>query len=313
MADFFNTQKSETPTKTMKNAWLLYVLAHALVANVLAKYLIKKATAAHSRTMRIALQFFFCFLLASCLSFASGTNLVLQPFLLIGALGFLNGIAAYFQWRAINISVSKTALYTFWDDVIAMTLSYAVLREGQWLNGFSAAGIALSIFSVIAFARIDYRERGEVRTSPIALYGYITTYSVIWGGALFAMKYCGMSGITFTSFAPSWYGGAFVSTALGMFLYRETTALPDARFSLKDIMQTAALSAVIVLSLGLAYLSYQHAPQIVVQPLMLVGEMTLSALVGLWWFQETRQFNTRKKRLLFLSALVGGLLVAVSY
>jgi hypothetical protein len=65
-------------------------------------------------------------------------------------------------------------------------------------------------------------------------------------------------------------------------------------------------------AVGAAYSAYRMAPQTIVQPLFLVGEMVGPALIGLYVFGE-REALARRDQLYFAIGLAGGLLVALSF
>jgi hypothetical protein len=69
----------------------------------------------------------------------------------IVAVGFGNGLAAYCYYKAIALSLSRTSLFAFWDDLLAMGLSYGLLHEGQFLNVRIVLGIGVSVGAVILF------------------------------------------------------------------------------------------------------------------------------------------------------------------
>ena len=71
-------------------------------------------------------------------------------------------------------------------------------------------------------------------------------------------------------------------------------------------------SLLILGSVGAAYGAYRLAPQTVVQPLFLVGEMVGPALIGLYVFGE-REALARRDQAYFALGLAGGLLVALSF
>jgi hypothetical protein len=69
---------------------------------------------------------------------------------------------------------------------------------------------------------------------------------------------------------------------------------------------------VVLTAMSAAYSAYRLAPQTVVQPLFLVGEMIAPALIGLYVFAE-REALDRYEHVLFATGLAGGLLVALSF
>ena len=72
-----------------------------------------------------------------------------------------------------------------------------------------------------------------------------------------------------------------------------------------------ALALCVFISLALSYTAYQLAPQNIVQPFFLVGEMILPALIGLFIFSERRGLDKTEKFSFALGAL-GGIIIAIS-
>ena len=68
----------------------------------------------------------------------------------------------------------------------------------------------------------------------------------------------------------------------------------------------------VLVTMSMAFWAYRLAPQTVVQPLFLVGEMVAPALVGLYVFAE-REALDRIEQYYFVLGLGGGLLVALSF
>lgn len=122
----------------------------------------------------------------------------------IVAVGFGNGLAAYCYYKAITISLSRTALFAFWDDLLAMGLSYGLLHEGQFLNTRMGLGIGVSVGAVILFTVHGYRQQSQeeepARLSK-RLYVYAGTYSVLVGVGVFL---CAISGSRARGSGRSW-------------------------------------------------------------------------------------------------------------
>ena len=79
-----------------------------------------------------------------------------------------------------------------------------------------------------------------------------------------------------------------------------------------DWLRVVGLNCLVLVTMSAAFWAYRLAPQTVVQPLFLVGEMVGPALVGLYVFGE-REALDRLEHLYFAVGLVGGVLVALSF
>jgi hypothetical protein len=232
----------------------------------------------------------------------------------IVAVGFGNGLAAYCYYKAIAISLSRTALFAFWDDLLAMGLSYGLLHEGQFLNTCLLLGIGLSVGAVIGFT--VHSTQAPPTSAPAAarpprrLYLYAGTYSLLVGGGVFFMRYLGVQGTGLGTFLVNWYGGV-VAAALLLVLPSPDAWAALTAFSRGHLVRLGGLSLVTLVAISAAFLAYRLAPQTVVQPLFLVGEMVAPALLGLYVFAEREAFD-RWEVCYFGLGLAGGLVVALS-
>ncbi len=308
--------------------WCVPVIIRLITAYVIAQAIIKKLTGKHSRAKRIALQFFICTLFA--LVYARGQSQPIltpaTPFILI--VGFANGIAAYCQWTAMHYSMSKNAVFTVWDDVIALSLGFIVLGERTFLNPSIIIGIILSLSAAALFGKSEYArwktahkeeqakddvQRVANAKSAIVFFSCLITYSVIWGGAAFSMRYYALREIGAGTFMASWYIGALMSMLLIQSLERlrrDAHATPP--LTSGDILGVGVLSVFIVASLGLEYWALQLAPLVVIQPIFLVAELIIPALLGLYLFKE-RRYITGTEWFYFALAMYGGLQVGIGF
>jgi hypothetical protein len=214
--------------------------------------------------------------------------------------------------------LSRTALFAFWDDLIAMGLSYALLHEGQFLNPGMLVGIGLSVGAVILFtlhgAQPEPPSKEAPERLPRRLYLYAGAYSVMLGFGVFFMRYLGVKHTGLATFLVNWYGGVLLAAwGLSLLLPEEATdpiALPAVPW--RDRLRILGLSLVVLTAMSAAYTAYRLAPQTVVQPLFLVGEMIAPALIGLYVFAERAALD-RYEQGLFAAGLAGGLLVALSF
>jgi hypothetical protein len=290
--------------------WYVPVAVRILTGYVAVPILLKPLVDRYAQATLLLLQFTACFGVALALAAALG-----QAHLdwTIAAVGGANGLAAYCYRQAIAISLSRTALFAFWDDLLAMGLSYGLLGEGQFLNTRIVLGIVASVTAVILFtvhsSRTQAAGKEEQTRIPARLYLYAGVYSIILGVGVFFMRYLGVQGTGLGTFLVNWYGGVVLAAAV-LFLTapdEERTMLPK-----EDWPRVFGLSLLVVVTMSTAFWAYRLAPQTVVQPLFLVSEMVAPALIGLYVFAE-RQALDRREQLYFAVGLGGGLLVAVSF
>jgi len=215
---------------------------------------------------------------------------------------------------AIDISLSKTSLFTWIDDVIVVNLALWGLGEFGIVDRTMGVGIALSLAALVFFAIHDaLRKKTSSRKVGLALYVWIAAYSLVWGLAPVFMRHFAVEGLPLISFLQPWYWGAFGAACVIFALRRRKHAssaqsLPLAR----DALLAGGAGVGIVASLALAYWALQLAPLVVVQPIFLVSEMIFPALIGLFGFSEGKTF-TRFEWLYFGVGVFGVCLIAIGY
>jgi hypothetical protein len=295
--------------------WYVPVMFRIVVTYVALPILVKPLAEHPARAPILALQFL------GAVGLALPAALILRQGTLhvpIAVVGFFTGLAAYAYWRAIDLSLSRTALFAFWDDLNAMGLSYGLLHEGQFLNAWMLTGIGMSVLAVILFTVHSYvtgpASAKDQAPVPRVHFLYVGLYSVILGLGAFFMRYIGLQDVGLARFLLNWYGGAGVAAGLLVLTFRvrmKTPAVPVA-LSRQAWLRLGGGSLLILVAVGSAYGAYRLAPQTIVQPLFLVGEMVGPALIGLYVFGE-REALARRDHLYFAIGLAGGLLVALSF
>jgi hypothetical protein len=291
--------------------WYVPVLLRIGAAYIAGPLLLKPLVDRYAQATLLLLQFLGCLAVALPLAVVWHQR---QLDWRIVAVGFSNGLAAYCYYKAIALSLSRTALFAFWDDLLAMGLSYTLLHEGQLLNARLVLGIGVSLGAVLLFTVHSYSQQAQEPTTkrlPMRLYLYAGAYSVILGLGLFFIRYLGVQGTALGTFLVNWYGG-IVMAALLLVLSGADPAQAPFTLPWRVLPRLGGLSLVALVAMSGAYGAYRLAPQTVVQPLFLVGEMIAPALIGLYVFGE-RQALDRQERLYFVLGLAGGLLVALSF
>jgi hypothetical protein len=291
--------------------WYVPVLLRIGAAYIAGPLLLKPLVDRYAQATLLLLQFLGCLAVALPLAVVWHQH---QLDWRIVAVGFSNGLAAYCYYKAIALSLSRTALFAFWDDLLAMGLSYTLLHEGQFLNARLVLGIGVSLGAVLLFTVHSYSQQAQEPTTkrlPMRLYLYAGAYSVILGLGLFFIRYLGVQGTALGTFLVNWYGG-IVMAALLLVLSGADPAQAPFTLPWRVLPRLVGLSLVALVAMSGAYGAYRLAPQTVVQPLFLVGEMIAPALIGLYVFGE-RQALDRQERLYFVLGLAGGLLVALSF
>jgi hypothetical protein len=194
--------------------WYVPVLLRIGAAYIAGPLLLKPLVDRYAQATLLLLQFLGCLAVALPLAVVWHQH---QLDWRIVAVGFSNGLAAYCYYKAIALSLSRTALFAFWDDLLAMGLSYTLLHEGQFLNARLVLGIGVSLGAVLLFTVHSYYQQAQEPTTkrlPMRLYLYAGAYSVILGLGLFFMRYLGVQGTTLGTFLVNWYGGTVMAALL---------------------------------------------------------------------------------------------------
>ena len=293
------------------------MLASVVVGNLLAPVVMKHVSGKYDRTKQQVITYTTIFLLTLILFLtlkAKGGLTINQHFLPILLAGVANSLAVYCQWRAVDISLAKSSVFTFLDDVIGLVLAALLLGEWSHLNLINTIGIGLSLAAVIWLARRDWLRRRE--SVGYRLYFFVAVFSLIWGSIIVLMRQWGSAdAVPVLTFLMAWYSGSTLGAWGLYFLARRRFAVPSP-IAVVGRWQTgfwaAGLGLLVLASTGFSYLTYQRAPLVIVQPIFLVAAMVLPALIGLFFFRERKNLTGLDWFLLMLTTL-GGLIVGFSY
>jgi hypothetical protein len=248
----------------------------------------------------LACQFAFC--LAFSLIYASIFGILYQPLMLMAAtIGFFNGFGAYAQWRAVDISLSKTAMFTQADDIIGMLLGYLWLNETVFLSFRLGLGILLCLVAGILIASYERNLR---------LIKFVGIYSVVWGVASFLYRYFALKDLPPSEFLISWYVGASVSA-----LFIATVLLRGnipSNLSKKEISRIGLVALPVWVAMVLAYISAQKSPITIYQPIYLASEAICPTLFGLFYFHE-KKVMAAKEKIAFVIGIVGVVIISLNF
>jgi MFS family permease len=302
--------------------WQILILARIFAANIffptaLKKMLERISTLPQSRkVVLIGWQFLIC--LSFSVAFAvivtiagfesQGWNF---NWLWVAAaiLGMFNSYACWYQWQAMDISLSKTAVGTQLDDAISIMLGYFFLNESNFFGFRLSLGIALCFAA--AFILIGFGDKKDL--SNRRLISNVLKYSVIWGVAGAAERFFNLEGLPLSGFLICWYGGALLGiTLLSLFVKIIKKEEMNLRLDSENKRRISTVALFVWVSMVLGYMIAKYAPVAIYQPIFLVGEAILPAILGLYYFHEKKEMKPREW-LAIAIGLAGVIAVGTSY
>lgn len=293
--------------------WQIPVLCHVILAYMIAPVLIKKIATAPSRTRSLMWQYIFSSFFALIVGLITDAQLFDQRLIIVVLLGFCNAFACYCHWRAVDISLSRTSLFSQADDLICLFLGYIVLHETRILNPILALGLFLSCGSVCLFTIVHARSTAVQNLTDHKRWRlgvWVGLYSVIWGVAIFSLRYFSLQNMRMSSYITAWYSGCLFGTFFVRWLAGKKEAGEPLKFS--QIIGIIPLSLTICLALMSMYWSKTLAPITVAQPIFQVSEMIFPTLIGLWIFKEKKHLENLSLIAMILG-LAGGMLLVLNF
>ncbi len=288
--------------------WRLLVLIAILFQYGLVPIAIKKIGAVEgSRTRKLVWQYFFAALLALTIAVLAKQVELSTRVLIVLFIGAVNAFACYCQWRAYDISVSRAAMMSNLDDLLAIGLGYAFLGELRLLTPVLTAGIAVSIISVIMFLKIKHPSGKR----PRHLIGWVLGYTAIWGIAIFFMRFFSIQGLSLLAFVTAWYVGAWLGALFTRFVVMgREEAGPPLTFSQQS--KVFLLSVIIWAVIMFTYFIRTTVPITIIQPIQLVAEMSVPVVIALVFFKEARNMS-RKELVIITASIIGVTLIAIGF
>lgn len=243
--------------------------------------------------------------------------------LIVSLVGVANAWACYASWRAQAINLSKMSLFILLSPGLAMILSVLLLGESQYLSTSLLLGIVLNFSAILLSLYADFRKGKEgmpVKTveekrQSREFYFAVLTYSLIWGIANFLVKYWTLSEVPVGVYISGWYLGSFVGALSIVFVVLKNSRSQEMfgrnQLTQKDLFHLVFVSVAILVSLASTYWAHFLAPQLVVFPLLILGDKIGPILVGFFLFKEQKKFT--KEELIYLAiGVFGGILIGFS-
>lgn len=296
--------------------WHILVVLRIIVGSILGPILLKQLTSAPSRTRNIIWQFVFTAALAFMAAALTQSFVFSWPMVFVAAFGLLNAFANYCHWRAMDISMSKSALFTPGGDLWAMFLGFVFLRESKHLNLWLWVGLALALSSVVLFSFVKVKQTWhngkatEVKKKERWIWICLGLAVMIWGTSAMFTRYMVVSLMSPWTYMAAWYGGSLIgSFAVFALAGKKEAGEPLGR---RQILWILPRSAAMWASLTLGSWTLKYAPITVVQPIFMVSSIVFSAIIGLWVFKEVKQLSTMEK-IATAVGVIGGVVIALSF
>ncbi len=287
--------------------WHIPIFLRIITGDIISKILIKKITGLPSRTRRLCWQFFFAMIFSYILAFFMENLSIGHAWLIIAIIGIFNSYGAYCQWRAIDISLSKKSLFTQSDDLITMLLGYVILDETKILNIGIVAGL---IICLGAAGSILWFDRKSKNYRNMELLKWVAGFSIVWGFAIFSIRFFAIKNISATTFLTAWYSGAYIGSLLILLLSGKKEA--GEKLDLAGISSGLALASCIWPPLFLGYWTYTINYITIAQPFFMISEIIFPTMLGLFYFHEIKTITKAQKNA-FAIAILGIIIIALSY
>lgn len=260
------------------------------------------------KAIGIFYQYLFCAIIVILYAFLCKKFVMNLLIINIGALGFANAFGAYCQWRAFELNLSKTALFSPLINVIALGLAVIFLSEGSLWNFKLIIGVILCFLAIWLFGLVPNNKDSKKKIIQNKQWAVFTVVMIVVSGvSIFLMKLSSFS-ISRETFLVGWYSGAFLgSIVLIRFEKQSLLKIPGKMF-----FRILLLSLSIVGSLFTLYWTFQLGGSIsIVVPLQMLFVAIASVLIGLFLFKERRRFS-KKEWYGFLVGIIGAILISLS-
>lgn len=252
----------------------------------------------------IFFQYLFCALIAILYALFSGKADINFMIILIGAVGFVNAFGCYFQWRAFDLSLSKSVLFFPLMQIVTIGLALIFLKEGSLWNLQLIFGAGLCFLSMWLFRSMATGKEGEKAIPKKKWLFFTLGMVIIFGVCSFLMKVFSYS-VPRETFLMGWYSGALLGSLPLLAIEKQNPI----KISKKAILIIFPLSLLIMGALFALYWAYQlGGPISMVQPIQGVAITIIPALLGWFIFKEKSGLSKREKWG-FLIGIIGAILI----
>ncbi len=290
--------------------WQILISIRILIADILHTILFKKAADSPYKLKQQFWIYSFCVILAAGFFLYVKNSTFSYSLLFIVALGIINSLAFFFSLRAINISQSKSAIFAFGDDFIAIILGYIFLNELRFINLNLAIGILLCFLAAPLFIIGSKKSAPEKSQETKKLLILVLGYSSIWGLVVFLMRYFALEGLPLAEFGLGWYFGSWLGAIF--FLSRAKEKERHVKLKFRELLNAFGIAIFTWSSILLSFSALKLAPLTVVEPLLFVSAMIFPALIGLFIFKEIKEI-TVTETIAIITGLAGGVIIALNF
>jgi drug/metabolite transporter (DMT)-like permease len=281
-----------------------YSLGMLIVINTLSIILTKFASdKLLKKSVGIFYQFLFCLGMATGYAFLMKELDVNLSMLLVVIVGFINAFANYLFLRALEISLSKTALFFPLIEMISISLAVIFLGETIIWTPQIFIGIVLCFLAIFLFQIPKNSKKAKAINSKKWLI-FVLTMIAIYGVDSFFVK-AFSSNIARGTFLVGWYSGSLLGSLPLLFLEKQRQLL----IAKKMILFLLFLSITVFGTLFLSYLTFQlGGPLSIVQPLRRFFTVIMPIFFG-WLVFKERERLSKQEEFGFFAGITGVFLV----
>lgn len=274
--------------------WLVPVAIYCIVAYVGVRWLSKHLADMPDQTKRLTINYAFCAAFGAVFAASTGGLIFDIGFLLVMVFGgVLNATAIMTNWKATRVSLSKTSLLSWGDDIVALLLAAWLVGDHKYLNAWGTVGMLVCIATGVLFWLHDWKKGRETRS----FYINVVIYSMAWGVANFVIRYFALDKLPVGEFVFAWYLGSFLTMGATFVVERlragNTGGLRPA-YKLQDYVWVALFAFGIAACLAIEFWALTLAPMTAVAPIFLVAEAVMPSIVGWVIFREAATFDRRQ-------------------
>ena len=278
-----------------------------VVAWVLIRLIVKKLP---WRAQALSLQFLICAFSVSLYGLVTGNFHFSIESSWVMFIGFCVAFGAYCQWRAIDLSLSKTSLlFSPITSVFTILLATIFLGEMSKWNLMLAGGITILFAAVFFFywstrskaKKGNDQKRGNFKQQLF----FISVMVVIFGTSVFLRKK--FSNIPLLSWMTYWYIGTFLGSLPLLYLERQNPF----KFPGKMIFLVPLSSLAILASLVTQFWAIDLTLVSRVESFRLIGTTFLPVLAG-WFIFKERKGLLKREILAFSLGIAGAMLIIIS-